>query len=83
MRGPETLAISWQPLCWRGTANRTSPAESSKQDEALPLETAHLLFMDIVGYSKLLMDQQKESIRNLQEIVLSTEDCRRAESSTV
>jgi hypothetical protein len=37
--------------------------------------------MDIVGYSKLLMDQQKESIRNLQEIVLSTEDCRRAESS--
>ncbi|HEX3228838.1 MAG TPA: protein kinase [Pyrinomonadaceae bacterium] len=57
------------------------PLRASKKDEALPLETAHLLFMDIVGYSKLLMDQQKESIRTLQEIVLSTEDCRRAESS--
>jgi len=34
------------------------PSDSS---EVLPVEMAHVLFMDIVGYSKLMMDQQKMS----------------------
>ena len=64
--------------------NEDQPTEIHKPaetDQAVQLETAHLLFMDIVGYSKLLIDQQKESVRTLQEIVLSTDDCRRAQLS--
>jgi class 3 adenylate cyclase len=80
MRGPETGDQLAAALLGEELQTELHPLRASKQDEALPLETAHLLFMDIVGYSKLLIDQQKESIRTLQEIVLSTEDCHRAES---
>ena len=56
------------------------PALGAKAVEGeLSLETAHVLFMDIVGYSKLRIDQQKESIRKLQEIVSAADDCRRAQ----
>jgi serine/threonine protein kinase len=55
----------------------TLPRESNEQVEPLLLETAHVLFMDIVGYSKLLLDQQTERRRKLQEIVLATNECRR------
>ena len=41
------------------------------------LETAHVLFTDIVGYTKLLIDQQTGCIRKLQEIVTATEEFRR------
>ena len=43
------------------------------------LEIAHVLCSDIVGYSKLLTDQQRESIRLLNEVVRSTEQFRLAE----
>ncbi len=46
--------------------------------ETLSLETAHVLFMDIVGYTKLLIDQQTERLRKLQEIVLATDECKKA-----
>ncbi len=45
------------------------------REEGVTLETAHVLFMDIVGYSKLLIDQQKEALRKLQQIVLATREC--------
>ncbi|MGH8092440.1 MAG: adenylate/guanylate cyclase domain-containing protein [Chthoniobacterales bacterium] len=35
-------------------------------------EIGHVLFIDIVGYSKLLLDEQKERLRRLTEIVLAT-----------
>src|SRR3954469_10703290 len=35
-------------------------------------EIGHVLFIDIVGYSKLLLDEQKERVRELTEIVLAT-----------
>jgi hypothetical protein len=38
----------------------------------LRLEIAHVLFIDIVGYSKLLINQQSERLRPLNEIVSST-----------
>ena len=44
---------------------------SERQD----VEIAHVLFMDIVGYSKLLIDQQKAHLQKLQEIVLATNEC--------
>jgi TolB-like protein/Tfp pilus assembly protein PilF len=38
----------------------------------LRLEIGHVLFIDIVGYSKLLLDEQKSRLRKLTEIVLAT-----------
>ncbi len=46
----------------------------------LQLEIGHVLFMDMVGYSKLLVDQQHELQRALAEIVQSTEQVRVAEA---
>lgn len=60
------------------TKLQTQTPAAMGREEGVTLETAHVLFMDIVGYSKLLIDQQKESLRKLQEIVLATEECKRA-----
>ncbi len=38
----------------------------------LRLEIGHVLFIDIVGYSKLLIEEQKERLRQLTDIVLAT-----------
>src|SRR6476620_6557009 len=45
------------------------PLES---DDNLRLEIGHVLFIDIVGYSKLLNEEQKERLNQLTEIVLGT-----------
>jgi len=45
------------------------------------LQTAHVLFMDIVGYSKLLIDDQTRQLRQLQQIVLATNECKRAHAA--
>jgi len=37
------------------------------------LEIGHVLFIDIVGYSKLLTDEQSEALQELNQIVRSTE----------
>ncbi len=44
------------------------------------LEIAHVLFMDIVGYSKLLTSEQRERQRELNAIVRETEPFRVAEA---
>src|ERR1044071_7540931 len=44
------------------------------------LEIAHVLFIDIVGYSKLLTDEQSEALQELNQIVRSTEAARAAEA---
>src|SRR5438067_4025743 len=41
-------------------------------DNQLRLEIGHVLFIDIVGYSKLLIEEQKERLNQLTEIVLAT-----------
>jgi hypothetical protein len=41
-------------------------------DENLRFEIGHVLFIDIVGYSKLLVEKQKERLSQLTEIVLAT-----------
>src|SRR6516162_11455287 len=46
----------------------------------LRLEIGHVLFIDIVGYSKLLIDQQRERIQELREIVRGTKQFRLAEA---
>jgi TolB-like protein/Flp pilus assembly protein TadD len=50
-------------------------------DPATQLEIGHVLFMDIVGYSKLLIDEQRELQQQLNEIVRSTEAFRLAEAA--
>jgi hypothetical protein len=42
----------------------------------LRLEIGHVLFIDLVGYSKLLIEEQKERLRQLTDIVLSTAQVR-------
>src|SRR5437899_7571222 len=44
------------------------------------LEIGHVLFIDIVGYSKLLITEQSEQIQKLKEIVRGTEQFRLAEA---
>jgi hypothetical protein len=45
------------------------------------LEIAHVLFVDIVGYSRLLTDEQSEALQELNQIVRSTEAVREAEAA--
>jgi TolB-like protein/class 3 adenylate cyclase len=45
------------------------------------LEIAHVLFMDIVDYSKLLTDEQSEALQELNQIVRNTETAREAEAA--
>src|SRR5690242_10627199 len=47
----------------------------------LRLEIAHVLFMDIVGYSKLLTDEQSEALQELNQVVRNTEAVRQAEAA--
>jgi len=45
------------------------------------LEIAHVLFIDIVGYSKLLTEEQSEALQELNQIVANTEAVREAEAA--
>jgi TolB-like protein/class 3 adenylate cyclase/Tfp pilus assembly protein PilF len=47
----------------------------------LQLEIAHILLIDVVGYSKLLVDEQIEFLKELNQIVRSSECFREAERS--
>src|ERR1700758_2877389 len=53
------------------------PSEPSSD---VKFEIGHVLFIDIVGYSKLLITEQSEQIQKLKEIVRVTEQLRMAEA---
>jgi hypothetical protein len=53
------------------------PSESSFD---VKFEIGHVLFIDIVGYSKLLINEQSEQIQKLKGIVRGTEQFRLAEA---
>src|SRR5262249_32681122 len=71
-------------LCWRGVteigfqksktsrkiAVQSMPAES---ETSVRLQIGHVLFMDLVGYSTLLLDEQRQYLEQLTEIVRGTE----------
>ena len=60
------------------TENRTELDEQTFESSAdRDVETAHVLFMDIVGYSKLLIDEQTRQLQTLRKIVLATDECSR------
>jgi TolB-like protein/Tfp pilus assembly protein PilF len=46
------------------------------------MEIGHVLFIDIVGYSKLLINEQSEQIEKLRQIVRGTEQVRLAEAES-
>jgi TolB-like protein len=51
------------------------------QKSKLRVEIAHVLFIDIIDYSKLLVNQQAEFVRLLNEIVRTTEHFRSADEA--
>src|SRR5947207_15914195 len=53
---------------------------SSERSSEVKFEIGHVLFIDIVGYSKLLINEQREQIQKLKEIVRGTEQFRLAEA---
>ena len=53
----------------------------SESNLDLRLEIAHVLFIDIVGYSKLLINEQHEMLQKLNQIVRGTEAFQRAEAA--
>ena len=54
---------------------------STEVKKEIELEIAYVLFIDIVGYSKLLIDQQRRLLEMLNEIVRGTEQFRKAEAN--
>ena len=59
---------------------RESVVMANEEKTKLRLEIAHVLFIDIVGYSKLLITEQSDELRTLREIVRQTEQFRLAEA---
>jgi len=52
---------------------------SAEIQPSLRLEIGHVLFIDIVGYSKLLINEQSEMLQTLNEVVRGTEQARAAD----
>src|SRR5947199_4550092 len=52
----------------------------SEQSSDVKFEIGHVLFIDIVGYSKLLITEQSQQLQKLKEIVRGTEQFRLAEA---
>src|SRR6266853_4127038 len=53
-------------------------AETKKQ---IQLEIAHVLFIDIVGYSKLSINEQRAAIDELNQVVRTSEQFQNAEAA--
>src|SRR6266699_1805181 len=53
---------------------------SAEIKKEIQLEIGHVLFIDIVGYSKLLINEQSEQLQTLKQIVRGTEQFRSAQA---
>src|SRR6184192_2389499 len=54
---------------------------SAEHKQDLHLEIAHVLFMDVVGFSKLLINDQSEILEQLNQLVRETPHFREAEAT--
>ena len=54
---------------------------SSEIKKEIELEIAYVLFIDIVGYSKLLINEQRHRLETLNQIVRATEQFQKAETN--
>src|SRR5213593_467332 len=64
--------------CERRLLRISMPAEFEPE---VQLEIGHVLFMDIVGYSKLLINDQREQLRTLNEIVRGSAQFRASDAA--
>src|ERR1700739_2528579 len=53
---------------------------SAESSSDVKFEIGHVLFIDIVGYSKLLINEQSAQLQKLKQIVRGTEQVRLAEA---
>src|SRR5260370_7376381 len=53
---------------------------STEVKKEIQLEIGHVLFIDIVGYSKLLITEQSELLRRLSDVVRETEQFHAADA---
>src|SRR4029077_13156230 len=63
---------------WRSMRTSDRGRMPTESENNLRLEIGHVLFIDIVGYSKLLIEAQKERLAQLTDIVLATAQVREA-----
>ncbi|HWY40073.1 MAG TPA: adenylate/guanylate cyclase domain-containing protein [Chthoniobacterales bacterium] len=54
---------------------------ATKLTSTLHLQTAHVLFIDVVGYSRLLVNEQREVVVELNQIVRKTPQFRNSEAA--
>jgi TolB-like protein/class 3 adenylate cyclase/Tfp pilus assembly protein PilF len=54
---------------------------STEVQKEIGLEIGHVLFIDIVGYSKLLIDEQRDYLHTLNEVVRRTDSFRAADAA--
>src|SRR5438876_3997650 len=54
---------------------------SAEVKKLIQLEIAHVLFVDIVGYSKLSINEQNAAVDELTQIVRATEQFQKAEAA--
>jgi len=72
------VRVSRLPLVDSGGKKKAEmPAEPETE---VQLEIGHVLFIDIVGYSKALIDDQRALQQDLNDVVRNTEQFRAAES---
>ena len=72
-------AIESRSYCARSRCANTDMAAEVKKE--IQLEIAHVLFTDIVGYSKLPIHQQRAVVERLNEIVRGTDEFQAAETA--
>lgn len=73
--------------CWSETGAKGIIAVDAKNEMSsedtpnLQLRIAHVLFVDLVGYSKMLIDDQREILRQMNEVIRGTPHFREAEAA--
>src|SRR5438552_17371951 len=58
-----------------------SDSMPAKLKSDLHLETAHILFLDVVGYSRLLVNEQREVLQQLNEVVRGAPQFRKSSAA--
>jgi len=74
-------AAQGEEMAGAGLPGRSTDSSKGSSPTSRTLEMAHVLFMDIVAYSRMPMDQQEESLRHLQDKVRGTSEFTRAQAS--
>jgi len=54
---------------------------ATKPKSTLHLQIAHVLFVDVVGYSKLLINDQREIVQELNQVVRKTPQFRKSQAA--